>query len=86
MEEKTIKCERCNEKMLSNAEIYGQLRYEIGDDSRSDLLVTYVDGKTTKTGVFGKTKDVDNLVEYELKARVCKKCGKVELYTDFLEI
>ncbi len=76
------KCSDCNAEMIDNVELYGQHPFELGVDGESELLVSFVDGKTTVKGLFGSEKEKDNICEYTLKARVCPKCGKVELYID----
>lgn len=76
------KCSDCNIDMIDNAEIYGQHPFEIGIDGSSELYVSFVNGKTMTKNIFGKENEEDNLCENELKARVCPKCGKVELYIE----
>ena len=75
-------CENCNTPMINNAKITGQHPFELGVDGRSDIYVSYVDGKKEVKGLFGKIKQEENCFEFELMARVCPKCGKVELYID----
>lgn len=79
------KCSDCNIEMINNAEVTGQHPFELGSDGRSDLYISYVDGKVELKGLFGKVRTEDNYCEYSIKARVCPKCGKVELYIDFNE-
>lgn len=74
-----IKCERCNVEMLENAEITGEHPFEIGVDGRSDIFVSFINGKREVKGLFGQVKTKDNYCKNKLKARICPKCGKVEL-------
>lgn len=76
------KCSDCNIEMLEHAEITGQHPHELGVDGRSDILVSYIAGKKEVKNFFGKVKEKENYCEHELKARICPKYGKVELYID----
>ena len=80
-----FKCERCNIEMIENAEIKGQHPFELGVDGRSNIFVSFTNGKKEVKGIFGKVKEQENYCRNELKARVCPKCGKVELYVDINE-
>lgn len=76
-------CENCKIAMIDNADIIGQHLAEAGRDSMSNIYVSYIDGVKEEKGLFGKVKEVKNHCFFDLKARVCPKCGKVELYVDF---
>ncbi len=79
-----IKCERCNIEMLENAEVIGQHTFEVGAQGRSNIFVSYINGKREVKGLFGQFKIQDNYCRNKLKARVCPKCGKVELCIDIV--
>jgi len=78
-------CENCKVAMIDNAEIIGQHLAEAGRDAISNIYVSYVDGVKEVKGLFGKVKEEENHCFFNVKARVCPKCGKVELYVDFEE-
>lgn len=75
-------CENCKIEMIDNAELRGQHPFEHGVDGTSTIYVSYIDGVKQVKGLFGKVKEEENHCAFELKARVCPKCGKVELYVD----
>lgn len=75
------KCSDCNVEMI-NSEISGQHPFEIGVDGESDLYVRLSKGKKEVKGLFGKTRVINDYIEYQVKSRTCPKCGKVELYID----
>ena len=72
------KCDDCGAVMINNCEIEGQHPFELGADGRTDLKVFVPTGETFS--FLGN--DVPKRVSYEMKARVCPKCGKVDLYAD----
>lgn len=72
------KCTECNVDMIENCYVEGQHPFELGADGRTDVSVHIPTGEQGK--FLGFTYDKEN--EYNLKARVCPKCGKVETYID----
>lgn len=79
------KCSDCNIEMIENAKITGQHPFEIGVDGESNILISFVNGKKEVKGFLGKVKEKENYCQYELKARVCQNCGKVEMYINLDE-
>ena len=61
------RCSDCNIEMIENITIDGQHPFELGANGRSDIRIL-VPGD----GLLGKI--------YFPKARLCPKCGKLELY------
>ena len=78
------KCRDCDIEMI-NAQVSGQHPFELGADGRVDLSISYSNGTKVGKNLFRKTVTYDDEEERELKARLCPKCGKVELYVDLLE-
>lgn len=70
------KCNDCNVEMIENAYIEGQHPFELGADGRTDISVHIPTGEKEKFLWFM----VDKENSFKLKARVCPKCGKVELF------
>ncbi len=71
------KCLDCDFYMRE-AKIDGQHPFELGADGRSNIRVHIPTGeKTTLLGL-----ELDNTIKAEVKARVCPKCGKVELFVN----
>ena len=70
------KCSDCNVEMIEGCKIEGQHPFELGADGRTDISIHVPTGEKSK--FFGITYDVTN--RHELKARMCPKCGKIELY------
>lgn len=72
------KCSDCNEEMISNVEIEGQQLFEVGHKGKSRINVTVPTGeKSSFLGIkYEKSKT------YDVKARMCPNCGKVELYVE----
>ena len=64
--------------MIENCVIQGQHPFELGVDGRTDLLISI---PTDEKGNFLGLK-YDKIKMLPLKARVCPKCGKVEIYVD----
>ena len=75
------KCSDCNVEMIDNCRVDGQHAFEIGEDGRSDLFLKISTGE--KSSFIGIPFDVMN--NYKIKARVCPKCGKVEMYVNLQE-
>ncbi len=71
------KCQECDFYMRE-VKIEGQHPFELGADGRTDL---HVDIPTGEKGSF-LGMEVDKTITKELKARVCPKCGKLELFID----
>lgn len=70
------KCNECNEEMIENCKIDAQHPFELGEDGRSDLYLNVPTGdKSSFIGIPYEMMDI-----YDVKARFCPKCGKVELY------
>ena len=78
-------CENCKVEMKENVEIIGKHPFQLGVDSISTIYVSYNDGVKEVKGMFGKVKEEENYCDSEVKARVCPKCGKVELYVDLTQ-
>ena len=72
------KCSECNVEMIEDWVIDGQHPFELGADGRTDISVHV---PTNEEGSFLGIK-YDKTIELDLKARVCPKCGKVELYVN----
>ena len=72
------KCSECNIDMINNCVIEGQHPFELGVDGRTDISIHV---PTNEKGSFLGIK-YDKTFDLNLKARVCPKCGKVELYVD----
>ena len=72
------KCSECNIDMINNCVIQGQHPFELGVDGRTDISIHV---PTNEKGSFLGIK-YDKTINLKLKARVCPKCGKVELYVD----
>ena len=70
------KCSDCNVEMIEDCKIDGQHPFEVGVDGRTDLSIH------VPTGEEGKFLGIkyDKAKKYKLKARLCPKCGKIELY------
>lgn len=73
------KCNDCNCEMIENCSLSGKHPFEVDFSERVDISVSIPTGK--KGSFLGISYDIPNICE--LKARICPKCGKVELYTDF---
>ncbi len=71
-------CKDCNVKMIENCTLTGQHPFEIGVDGESDIFVQIPDGE--KKSFLGFK--YDSFDEHIVKARICPKCGKVELYIE----
>lgn len=79
--DKMKKCNDCNCNMIENCSISGKHPFEVGIDERVDISLNIPTGEM-KT-FLGMPYEVVN--RYALKARVCPKCGKIEIYTDFVQ-
>ena len=72
------KCNECNTEMIDNCTIQGQHPFEHGVDGKTNISVHIPTGeKGSFLGI-----EYDKEIILSLKARVCPKCGKVELYTE----
>ena len=76
------KCSECNIEMIDNCVVEGQHPFELGSDGESDIFVHI---PTNEKGSFLGIK-YDKTINLLVKARVCPKCGKVELYVDSDEL
>jgi len=72
------KCSECNVEMIEGAKLKGKLNFEVGADSKSKIYLDLPTGNSID--FLGMKLDVGNRTE--LFARVCPKCGKVELYIE----
>ncbi|MBR1376409.1 MAG: hypothetical protein IJ565_01145 [Bacilli bacterium] len=70
------KCNDCNVEMIDNCIIEGQHPFELGVDGASEISIHI---PTDEKGSFLGFK-YDKVKEIKLKARICPKCGKIELY------
>lgn len=70
------KCNECNCDMIDNCSIKGKHPFEVDVKERVDISIHIPTGE--KRSFFGIPYDVSN--QYEVKARICPKCGKIELY------
>lgn len=72
------KCSDCNCEMIDDCPITGKHPYVSDFRQRVDISVSIPTGqKNSFPGIPCEAAD-----RCELKARVCPKCGKVELYAD----
>jgi hypothetical protein len=76
------KCSDCNVEMIDDVSIKGQHPFEVGMDGESDIFISI---PTNEKGSFLGIK-YDKVNEVMCKARICPKCGKVELYVETEEI
>ena len=74
------KCNDCNTEMIEKTNLHTD--YVGGYSYEEQLYVSYTDGTKLVKGIFGGEKEKDNFVTKRVKARVCPKCGKVELFVD----
>ena len=73
------KCGDCQCDMIENCQIDGKHSFDVDVKQRVDITVSIPTGqKTSFLGIPCETSD-----RCGLKARVCPRCGKVELYVDF---
>ncbi len=70
------KCNDCNVEMIDNTNIHTD--YVGGIDYEEQIYVDYTQGENAVKSFFG----AGNRTIKRVKARVCPKCGKVELYVD----
>ena len=75
------KCNNCNCDMIENCSISGKHPFDVGIDQRVDISLNIPTGR--KSSFLGIPYEVSDC--YALKAMVCPKCGKIELYADFNE-
>ncbi len=78
------KCLDCDVEMIEDVEVFGQHPFEIGVDGESEMFIKYKGDMRQVSGLFG-IKVNTNDYEAPLKARMCPKCGKVELYANLNE-
>lgn len=71
-------CNDCNMNMVENVKVEGQHPFELGVDGKSKI---FLDIPTGENGKFLGL-SLDKTIRTDLKARVCPKCGKVEMYVD----
>ena len=74
------KCNDCKVEMIPAKLLTNPLEFTVLEEARR-IELEYVSG-TSKTTIFGKTKEYEEKNSSDLKARLCPKCGKVELYID----
>lgn len=75
------KCEKCNIEM-TDAKLHGEPFSMDLDNDIDDFSIRYINDVKEVKGLFGKNKMKTYFSSSKLKAAVCKKCGKVELYID----
>ena len=73
------KCNDCNVEMI-NSEIHTD--YCGGHTFDTQIRVSIPNGFDKRKSIFGKEMEIENYINEQVKARVCPKCGKVELYID----
>lgn len=66
------KCNDCGIEMIEDCIISGQHTTYQGINGYSNILVSYISEK----------KELEQYSQYKIKARMCPKCGKIELYAD----
>jgi hypothetical protein len=71
-------CRDCNVEMIENCIFDGQHPFELGADGEVDISVHI---PTNEKGSFLGIK-YDKTITSNVKARVCPKCGKIELYAN----
>lgn len=71
------KCTECNVEMVEDVKISSQLHVEVGPSSQSTIYLNIPTGK--------KFLGFDRTTRVEPLARICPKCGKVELYVNIEE-
>ena len=70
------KCNECNCEMIEDCKIKGKHPFEHNVNERVDIKISV---PTCEKGTFlGIQYDITN--QFGLKARICPKCGKIELY------
>lgn len=74
-------CSECGTQMIDNVKIEGQHPFELGADGRSNIRIDIPTGE--KADFLGLP--IDKMITKRLKARVCLRCGKVEVYIDVNE-
>ena len=72
-----MKCSECDMEMIDNCKLEGQHPFELGVDGRSDISLHVPTGET-KVNFLGM--EYEGMNSFNLKARVCPKCRKVEFY------
>lgn len=77
------KCNECGIEMIDDTNLHTD--YVGGISFEEQIFLSYVNGSTKVTTMFGKEKEKVNDFTKRVKARVCPKCGKVELYIDVNE-
>ena len=75
------KCSDCNVEMIEKTELHTD--YVGGVSFEEQIYLTYVNGTRTAKSLFGQEKEKETYTTNRVRARVCPKCGKVELYVDF---
>lgn len=70
------KCNDCNIEMIENTNLHTD--YVGGIDYEEQIYIDYTHGEKPVKSLFG----AGNRVIKRVKARICPKCGKVELYVD----
>lgn len=73
-------CKDCNVEMIEDTNLHTD---PVGGVSFEEkIYLTYVNGTTKTTSLFGKEKEKENRVTERVKARVCPKCKKLELFVE----
>ena len=73
------KCDVCNTIMIEDTELHTD--YVGGVSFEEQIYLTYADEENGTKSIFGGNK----ISTKRVKARVCPKCGKIELYVDLKE-
>ena len=76
-----MKCVNCNVEMIEDCVVEGQHPFELGADGSVDISVHI---PTNEQGSFLGFK-YNKVKELPIKARICPKCGRIELYTNIDE-
>ena len=71
-------CTDCNCEMIENCRIEGQQPFKVGVDGKTNISIHIPTG--TKSNFLGI--EYNETIKRPLKARICPKCGKIELYAE----
>ena len=77
-------CPDCNVEML-DATLFGHPRWIDMDHDITRHTVRIPTGNVSEFKFLGMSIPNEEMLEYDLKLRVCPRCGKVEAYVDFDE-
>lgn len=71
-------CKECNIEMIENCIIKGQHPFEVGIDGTTNISI-HIPTKE-KSSFLGIEHQLTK--NYPIKAKICPKCGKIELYAE----